>query len=179
MEVRPAELEDLRACAAISQTVNSTHVWQLTMASDPGASLANGELTMALRCLRLPRQVTIEPPGAPLDIVWENAASVFVATADEALLGFVALTTLEERPAGNIARLAVAPPIRRRGIGTALVRTAVRWAAAEGLNSLTAHCPARSHPAVAFYTRCGFTFTGYSEGYYPRGEVALFWQTAV
>jgi ribosomal protein S18 acetylase RimI-like enzyme len=57
-----------------------------------------------------------------------------------------------------------------------LLRTAAAWAKAEGLTGLIAHCAARNHPAVAFFTHAGFTFSGYSEAYYPRGEVALFWQ---
>jgi ribosomal protein S18 acetylase RimI-like enzyme len=86
---------------------------------------------------------------------------------------------MEERPAANISRLAVAPALRRRGVGSALMSAAARWAAAEGLNGLAAHCPARSFPAVAFYTRCGFTFAGYSEAYYPRSEIALLWYRAI
>lgn len=179
MELRPAELEDLRACAAISQAVATTHVWQLTTERDPTAPLTPSDLLTTLRCVRLPRQVIVESPGAPLDIVWENAAGVFVAAEDESLLGFVALTTMEERPAANIARLAVAPEMRRRGIGTALLSVAARWAATEGLKGLAGHCPARSYPTVAFYTRRAFTFAGYSEVYYPRGEIALFWYRGI
>ncbi len=179
MELRPAEIEDLAACAAISPTVTSSHVWQLTLNRDPSASLATSEFGMTLRCLRLPRAVTITPPGAPLDVIWERASAMFVAADEETVAGFVVLTDAEERLAATVARLVVAPEVRRRGIGTALVRLAARWAAAEGLQALISHCPARNHPAVAFYTRYGFTFTGYSESYYPRGEVALLWQRGV
>ena len=179
MELRQADLEDLRASAAIPQVVQSSYVWQLTLARDPVGSLATREFSMVLRCLRLPRQVAVEPPGEALEDVWERAAAVFVAADEEMVGGFVVLTEAEERPPATIARLVVAPELRRRGIGTGLIRVAARWAAAEGLSALVAHCPARNHPAVAFYTRSGFTFTGYSEAYYPRGEVALFWQRVV
>ena len=179
MELRPAEFEDLQACAAIPTAVSSSHVWQLTLSRDPSASLATSEFGMTLRCLRLPRPVVVEPPGAPLETVWERAAAVFVAEDEALLSGFIVLAAAEERLAATIARLVVAPDLRRCGCGTELVRTAARWAAAEGLAGLTAHCSARNHPAVAFYTRSGFTFMGYSEAYYPRGEVALFWQRSV
>ena len=179
MELRPAELEDLRACAAIPRAVSSSHVWQLTLARDPSAALATSEFGIALRCLRLPRQVAVEPPGEALEGLWERAAAVFVAADEATLGGFVVLTAAEERPAATVARLVVVPELRRRGLGTALLRVAANWAAAEGLAGLSAHCSARNHPAVAFYTRSGFTFAGYSEAYYPRGEVALFWQRGV
>jgi ribosomal protein S18 acetylase RimI-like enzyme len=179
MELRPAELEDLQTCAAIPAAVTSSHVWQLSVERDPAASLATSEFSVALRCLRLPRPVTIEPPGEPLEAIWTRVASVFVAEDETGLVGFTALTPTEERPAATIARLVVLPEARRQGVGMALLRTAARWAAAEGLAGLVAHCSARNHPAVAFFARCGFTFTGYSEAYYPRGEVALFWQRTI
>ena len=175
MELRPAELDDLRDCMALPAAIPSNHVWQLTLTRDPSAALATSEFIMTLRCLRLPRQIVVEPAGEALEAIWNRAAAVFVATEEDALGGFVALTIAEERPAATISRLVVAPTLRRRGIGTALVRIAERWVASEGYKGLTAHCSARNHPAVAFFTRLGFTFTGYSEAYYPRSEVALFW----
>lgn len=179
MELRPAELEDLRACAALPKAVASSYVWQLTFDRDAATSVAAGELGISLRRLRLPRQITVAPPGEPLEAVWDRAVAVFVAEVEAGLAGFVALTRAEERPAANLARLVVMPEWRRQGVATALVRVAARWSATEGLTGLTAHCSARNDPAVAFYTRTGFTFTGFSEAYYPRGEVALFWQRGI
>lgn len=179
MELRPAELEDLPGCVVIPATVASNHVWQLTLTRDPTATLATSEFTMALRCLRLPRSVTVSVPGDPLDAVWERAIAVFVAAEDDAIGGFIVLTAADERPAAMIARLVVAPPLRRRGTGSALLRVAAQWASSEGLGTLIGHCSARNHPAVAFYTRSGFNFSGYNEAYYPRNEIALYWQRNV
>jgi GNAT superfamily N-acetyltransferase len=158
------------------KAVSSGYVWQLTLARDPAAALAASEFNIMLRCLRLPRQVVVEPPGEPLDVIWHRAMAVFVAEDESVLHGFIALTAADERRAARIARIVVVPGARQRGTGTALLRTAAAWAKAEGLTGLIAHCAARNHPAVAFFTHAGFTFSGYSEAYYPRGEVALFWQ---
>ena len=179
MELRPAELEDLRACAALPKAVASSYVWQLTVDREPATPMVASEYCIALRRVRLPRQITVEPPGMPLEAVWEHAVAVFVAEFETGLAGFVALTRAEERPAGNVARLVVLPECRRQGVATALLRVAAHWAAAEGLTGLIAHCSARNDPAVAFYTRAGYTFTGYSEAHYPRGEAALFWQRGI
>jgi GNAT superfamily N-acetyltransferase len=176
MELRQAELEDLAGCAALPSAVASSHVWQLTLTRDPTATLATSEWTMVLRCLRLPRAVTVSLPGEPLDALWKRAIAVFVAAEAEQVGGFIVLTAADERPAALIARLVVAPPLRRRGTGSALLRVAAQWASGEGLTGLRGHCSARNHPAVAFYTRSGFNFCGYDEAYYPRDEVALFWQ---
>lgn len=176
MELRPAELSDLEACAAMPQSVSSTYVWQLSLVRDPAVAPVTSGYSMALSCLRLPRQVVVEPPGEPLGGLWARAIAAFVACDGAELGGYIVLTPAEERPAATVARLVVGMDRRRGGIGTALVRLAAKWAASEGLAGLNAHCSARNHPAVAFFTRSGFTFSGYSEAYYPRGEVALFWQ---
>jgi ribosomal protein S18 acetylase RimI-like enzyme len=179
MELRPAELDDLPACATMPASVSSSHVWQLTLSRDLSASLATSEFSMILRCLRLPRPVVVTPPGDALQVIWTRAAAVYVAVDADVLGGYVVLTLAEERGAAQVARLVVLPTMRRRGIGSSLLRVAAAWAASEGLDGLQAHCSARNHPAVAFFTHAGFTFAGYSEGYYPRGEVALFWQRGV
>jgi ribosomal protein S18 acetylase RimI-like enzyme len=176
MELRPAELDDLRVCAAIPQSVRSNYVWQFAVERDPSGAPMTSEWSITLRCQRLPREVVVEPPGARLDVVWKRAAAVFVAGEEETLLGFVALARVDERPAAHVARLVVAPAARRRGVGRALVRAAAQWANTEGLTALTAHCSARNHPAVKFYGRAGFSFSGCSVSYYPRGEAALFWE---
>jgi ribosomal protein S18 acetylase RimI-like enzyme len=176
MDLRPAELADLDGCTAMPRSVSSTHVWQLSLVRDPAVSPVTSGYSMSLSCLRLPRPVIVEPPGEPLGSLWARAIAAFVACDGTELGGYIVLTPAEARPAATIARLAVGTDLRRRGIGSALVRLAARWAEAEGLTGINAHCSARNHPAVAFYTRSGFTFSGYSEAYYPRGEVALFWQ---
>ncbi len=179
MELRPADLDDLAACAALSPTVTSSYVWQLSVARDQAVAVTATEFAMSLRCLRLPRPVTIGPSGVPLEVIWERAVAVFVAAEEEGPVGFIALTEAEERLAVTVARLVVAPNMRRQGIATALVKLASRWALAEGLHSLVAPCSARNHPATSFYMRAGFLFVGYSEAYYPRGEIALLWQRSI
>src|SRR3712207_3285354 len=116
MEPRPAELEDLRGCAALSPTIQSTHVWQLTLTRDPTASLATSEFSMALRSLRLPRPVGVTLPGAPLEAIWERDSAMFVVADEAEVGGYVVLMSADERPAATIARLVVAPELRRTGI---------------------------------------------------------------
>lgn len=179
MELRPAEVEDLPACALISSVVASGYVWQISLAHDPTSSVLPNNLGATLHCLRLPRAVAVQPPGEPWEQIWERAAAVFVAVDDEVVRGCAALTPAEERPALHLARLVVAPGARRRRTGSRLLRMAQEWTASAGYTHLTAHCSARNHPAVVFFARSGFSFAGYSEAYYPRDEIALFWQRPV
>lgn len=177
MDVRQASsAEDLAQCAALNANVQSTHVWQLRLAYDSVATQPIAEFGGTLHCMRLPRPVILQPASAePLDRLWERAAEVLVAEDEQGLAGYIVLVINERAAAVTVERLVVAPLLRRAGIGGQLIGAAGEWAGEVGFDSLMAHCAARNHPTVSFYQRYGFRFAGYSEAFYPRGEVALFW----
>jgi len=173
MDVRQANQADFEACLALPPTVQTTHVWQLRLAYDPISVQPTEELGGTLHCTRLPRPIVLKPASVePLDVLWARAAEVLVVEDDHGVGGYVALTV--DEGATTIGRLVVAPTLRRGGVGGALLRAAQQWSSAMGLERLVGHCSARNHPAVNFYLRWGLRFAGYSEAFYPYGEVALF-----
>ncbi|HEX6287809.1 MAG TPA: GNAT family N-acetyltransferase [Herpetosiphonaceae bacterium] len=180
MDVRQAEPDDLPYCAALSASVQSTHVWQLRLGYDPSVSQVGDELGATLHCTRLPRPIMVRPASAePIEQLWSRAAEALIAEELDGIAGYVVLTIGATSAAATIARLVVAPQMRHRGIGGALLSAAAQWSRAVGLEMLVAHCSARNHPAANFYMRRGLRFAGYSEAFYPRGEVALFFQRPV
>lgn len=180
MDVRQAEPADLPYCAALPTSVQSTHVWQLRLGYDPMVSQISTELGGMLHCTRLPRPIMVQPASAqPIDQLWSRAADVLIAEAQDDLAGYVVLTVSPTSSATVIERLVVAPGMRRRGVGGILLKTAVQWSQSVGLEALTGHCAARNHPATSFYMRWGLRFAGYSEAFYPRGEIALFFHRPV
>jgi GNAT superfamily N-acetyltransferase len=177
MDVRQAEAADLAACAALSASVQSTHVWQLRLAHDPIAGHSENELGATLHRTRLPRPIVVQPASDErFDQLWTRAADVLVADDGEQVVGYTVLTIDSAAPAVTIARLAVAPAVRHQGVGGLLLRTSAQWGGAMGLTRLAGHCSARNDPAARFFMRWGMRFAGYSEARYPHGEVALFWQ---
>ncbi len=75
--------------------------------------------------------------------------------------------------------LAVARPLRRRGIATALVQELSRRAAASGYRVIVCETQSANVPAIDFYLRTGFRVEGVDLSYYTnedvqRREVALF-----
>lgn len=177
MDIRQADADDLEACAAISAGVQSTHVWQFRRAYDPLALQMSEELGATLHRSRLPRPITIRPASPePLAELWERATDILVAEDTQGIAGYVVLMASEHTAMAQIARLVVAPLARRGGLGGSLVRAARQWGSAYELGVLTGHCAARNDPAASFYMRSGFRFAGYSEAFYPRGEIALFFQ---
>lgn len=180
MDVRLAETEDLARCASLSPGVQSTHAWQLRLAYDPIAAQPGDELGATLHRTRLPRPITTGPGNAePLELLWSRAADVLVAEDAQGIGGYLVLTLSHDAPSVTIARLVVAPVARRAGVGGLLLRAAMQWGQAMQLELLVAHCAARNDPAVNFYIRYGMRFSGYSEAFYPRGEIALFWRRAL
>jgi GNAT superfamily N-acetyltransferase len=180
MDVRQADSGDLPFCAALSASVQSTHVWQLRLGYDPITPQTIGELGGMLHCTRLPRPIMVQPASAEtIEQLWSRAAEILLIEDQSEIIGYIALTITETAASATIARLVVAPHARRRGIGGALLRAATQWSQAVGVELLSGYCSARNHPAASFYMRWGLRFAGYSEAFYPRGEVALFFQRPV
>ncbi len=175
MDVRQADLVDFEACVALPATIQSTHVWQLRLTYDPLATQLGDDLGVVLSRTRLPRPVTIGPGSMePLNQLWQRAADVLVAETDEGIVGYLVLTLPPSLPAVRVERLVVAPAARRSGVGRLLLNAAVQWGRAYRYESLVAFCAARNDPAASFYLRWGLRFAGYSEAFFPRGEIALF-----
>lgn len=177
MDVRLAEPEDFADCAKLSPQVQSTHAWQLRLAYDPLAVQPGEELGATLHRTRLPRPITTGPGSLePLDSLWARAADVLIADDGATIAAYLVLTQSTSAPTVTIERVVVAPNARRSGVGGALLRAAIQWGQAMQLESLNAHCAARNDPAISFYLRHGMRFAGYSEAFYPRSEIALFWR---
>ena len=71
----------------------------------------------------------------------------------------------------------VAPGMRREGVGTALLRAAESWAAANGATSMKVETQNINVPACRFYTRRGYVLRTVNHGAYPEfpDEVQLLW----
>lgn len=101
-------------------------------------------------------EVFIREQGVPEDDEWDDqdaGAQHFLArTADASVIGTARLT-----PAGRFGRLAVLRPWRGRGVGAALLRSALEAARLKGLPEVV--LAAQVH-ALDFYARAGFEAHG-------------------
>ena len=114
-------------------------------------------------------------------IVDEDALAAWVATTDGEVLGHIALhrssaqqvmelvlstTGMQEDSIAVVARLLVAPDVRGRGIGRALLEKGTREAARLGRRAVLD--VVESHrAAIALYERCGWTRVGRVEWALP------------
>ena len=91
----------------------------------------------------------------------------FVAEAGGFVLARVAADEAE------VLTLAVAPAVRRHGLGCVLLRRAMAEAAARGGASMVLEVAAPNTPARALYEAAGFVAVGRRRGYYAGGADAL------
>lgn len=95
----------------------------------------------------------------------------------------VALLDLEReawRDTGMIWNIAVDRAYRRQGLGTRLIRRAIKWGRRRRLRALALETQTNNLPACRFYQKMGFQLCGLDDHFYSnhdieRKEVALFW----
>jgi len=128
-----------------------------------------------MRPLDVPAVLTIlrESPEASL---WTTASlletaskeGAWVARVNEQVVGFVAGRSAADE--FEIMNLAVARSYRQRGVGSALVNTALAWSRAAGSLRTFLEVRASNSGAIAFYTRLEFEFSGRRPKYYQFPE---------
>ena len=96
---------------------------------------------------------------------------------DEAggLVGFIIFWILLDEM--HILNLAVRKGHRRKGVGEALVRKALRVAAGKGAGSATLEVREKNGPAIALYGKLGFVRAGLRRRYYsdPIDNAVIMW----
>ena len=99
-------------------------------------------------------------------------AAVFVAEDDGAIVGRLSVGRDQHPSSRHVADLGlmVAASHRRRGIGRALLETAVDWARASGVRKLELHVFPWNEAAIALYENFGFVQEGYRRAHYRRGD---------
>ncbi len=92
-------------------------------------------------------------------LVADLGADVYLAFVDAVLAGLVHVTYARQLVHGPLARidhLVVAAPLRRRGVGTALLRLALIRANKRGCKAVTCAVDPNVNTPTAFLARAGF-----------------------
>lgn len=100
-----------------------------------------------------------------------NPAAFALLAADAEPHGFVLAWAIAGE--AEILTLAVTPHARRRGIGAALMVSAMEAAMARGAESMLLEVAADNDAAQMLYARLGFVEVGRRANYYQRGERAV------
>lgn len=100
-------------------------------------------------------------------------AAVFVAESGPGeIVGRLSLSRDQHPSSAHVADLGlmVAAGWRRRGIGTALLETAVEWARGADVRKLELHVFPHNEQAIRLYERFGFEREGYRKRHYRRSS---------
>ncbi len=152
VEIRRAEAGDAAALVALATAVGA----------EPGGwLLADARWRSVGEERRLIRALRRNPDGALL-----------VAVADGTVVGRLSLARDLHPSSAHVADLGlmVAASHRRRGIGTALLEAAERWARGAGITKLELHVFPHNEPAIALYEKAGYLREGYRRRHYRRPD---------
>jgi RimJ/RimL family protein N-acetyltransferase len=101
----------------------------------------------------------------------DSNAGVFVAETPTGVVGRISIARDGNPYSNHVAELGlmVAAGERRRGVGTALMEEAVKWARGSGVTKLELHVFPHNEPAIALYRKLGFQDEGHRHRHYRIG----------
>ncbi len=168
--IRSATPSDYQRCLVLDHTISAETVWQMSFDDTDGA------LGVHFRPARLPRSTKVLYPrgGDMLLDSWKLHALFLVAEWEQEVAGYVNVRYEPSQEAAWIADLVVDRAVRRKGIGTALLRAAREWALEQQLRRLIVETQTKNFPAISFLQRHGLRLCGYNDLYYPNQDIAVF-----
>ena len=140
MIIRPATLADLNECLLLDHAVATDHVWQMKLDD------TESRVAVTFDTVRLPRQMQVEYPHDLQQLVehWQLDEGFLAAEVDGEVRGYLDLIIRPWQRTGWIANMAVERGYRRRGIGTALMLEARKWARKQDLRSIQAEATTKN-----------------------------------
>ena len=170
IHIRPAKAADLLPLSALDHSYASDHVWQL----DP--AVEDGLIQVGLRRVQLPRAIPVAYPRplGQLTEDWLERSGMLTALLDDQLVGYAGMQFGFPPEDIWLMDLVVASPLRRQGIGSALMVAALEWSRQHNGRYLMLALQHKNHPGIELARKFGFEFCGYNDRYYANHDIALF-----
>ena len=174
-EVRPAVAIDLPRLMAIDHASTSDYVWQLELRRE------SGQMTANFREVRLPRSIQVVYPRNPFSLgdEWTSRGVVLVVLQADAPIGYISVDEERTSAAARVRDIVVAPEVRRRGAGSALLTAAQEWALERQARRMILEMQSKNQGCIRLAQKFGYEFCGYNDQYYPTQDVALFFGRAL
>lgn len=122
---------------------------------------------------------TFSMPWSPesfLQMITKEDTRYYVAEEDGRLLGGCGLWMIAGE--GNITNVAVAPEVRRRGVGTGLLKHLMTQGDREGVTAYTLEVRVSNEAAIRMYEKLGFRSEGIRLNFYekPTEDAMIMWK---
>ena len=96
----------------------------------------------------------------------QNHAIIIGAWEEDVLVGYVIFYYVLDE--GEIARIAVSPQYRRKGIADRLFTGVLKECEKKVITRILLDVRVSNEPAIAFYKKCGFNEDGIRKGFYEQ-----------
>lgn len=175
VHVRPAVSNDIPELIELDHGYSTDHVWQM------GHRDENSTVSVEFQQVRLPRPMRVRYPREPgrLKEEWTAKSVVLVSELEEERTGYLVLSAGPAPGALWITDLVVDLRFRRQGHGSGLLQAAGAWSAERGFHRLFLEMQSKNFPAIRLAKKLGYVFAGYSDRYYPDGDIALFFVLSI
>lgn len=178
-QIRLGTEADLVSCRALDHSYTSQHVWQLAVREESGAPTAR------FHQVRLPRPLEYENRPLPSLLLRATQTPQLLLVAEEQfggtarILAYLTLIPEQTQALTRVTNFVVTRTRRGEGIGSHLLSAAencIRSLAAHptGIQRIRIETHSTNIPAIRFFLRNGYVYSGYDEQYYANGEIALF-----
>jgi GNAT superfamily N-acetyltransferase len=173
--IRSATTADLSHCLAFDTVYETDYVWQVENRED------STQISLAFRTIRLPRPMKVAYPrnAQQLNAGWQACDAMLVADDNRVVVGYAALA---KRPAQGLVwvqDLIVSKAARRKGVGSALLAGALRWAREEKMGRIVVELQTKNYPGIQFCRKLGLSFCGFNDHFYPNQDIAVFFARSV
>ncbi len=168
--VRPGTAGDLTAIATFDHSYSTDYVWQMDHRDE------DNQINVTFRQVRLPRSVRVAYPRdvETLAAEWQARRLFIVAESRGEPHGYLTVAEGAVNGTGWVSEFAVERKMRRQGLGTVLMTSAVHWARKAKLGRLFVEAQSKNYPAISFCQKHGFVFCGYNDRYFANQDIALF-----
>lgn len=172
IEIRPVTTSDIPILVGLDHHYQSEHAWQIDFSQDR----EDNHISIQFRQIRLPRSVQVEYPWPAnyLADSWMQYSAILVAVFSEQPVAYASLNLKDHGLCTWVSDLVVHRPLRRQGIGSALIWACLEWAIQTGSNSLVLEMQPKNDPAIRLAQKLGFEFFGYHDYHYPHQETGFF-----
>jgi len=185
IHIRPADPADIPRLIELDHSYVSDSAWQMEVRKDLiSGETGQDQIIINFRRVRLPRSVRCDYPRPVRSLIddWPRLSGLLVASMDEpqmlspTVIGYTSLVIDRVVHAVWVADLVVDKPMRRKGIGSALLFAAADWSLAEDIHDLVLEMQPKNGPAISLAQKLGFEFCGYNDFYYPVEQTGIFFR---